>query len=200
LLVYDEFLAEPLKPGCGNGFALSPAELVCVPIHFARNSGAVLMIDDTDNLQKISEEAEIEYPPPAHFDESATANAQPVQPIPTGIALWVERARHLRHGVSRKTRIVVLAVIGGLSLGALGEAMLVRTNTSRADSGPAIKAEPSDLKGATGTQTPADETPAAKVAATELPGNTQSISRSGKRPTRPSARHAPRAYRVAVIR
>jgi hypothetical protein len=163
-------------------------------------SGAVLMIDETDNLLPVSEEAEIEYPPPAHFDESAAANAQPVQPIPTGIALWVERARSLQHAVSHKTKIVVSAVIGGLAIGALGGAMLVRPNASRADSGPATNAERSEVRGATATQTPTVETPAANVAATELPKNTRRISRLRNRPARPTTGHPQRAYRVAVIR
>ena len=113
------------------------------------------MIDDTNNAMQFSEEAEIEYPPPAHFDESATANAQPVQPIPAaGIALWLERARHVRRAISGRTRIVVLAIIAGLAIGALGGAMLLRPSASRADSEPVVDGAPIVLGGATASPKP----------------------------------------------
>src|SRR6266850_1198389 len=88
------------------------------------------MIDDTKKSSDFNE-AEFDSPPPAFFDEAATAGAQPVEPIPTGgIGAWVRGALNARHLLNVKTKALALVLVGGLALGTLGGTLLVNDASS----------------------------------------------------------------------
>ena len=161
------------------------------------------MIDDTRGSVDFNE-AKFETMPPAFFDEAASANAKPVQPIPKGrIRAWVQRARNRRPLVMAKTKALALVLIGGLALGILGGTMLVKVSQWSRDATPANEeeiAETTEAPGAVGNAEPSRETRALDTFATPLqrPGPASSANRRHR--VRARVQSANRAYRVAVIR
>jgi hypothetical protein len=80
---------------------------------------------DTTNWVTINEDEQFPVPPPARFDDDASANARPVQPLPaSGIGLWTQRLRDARQKFSGRTRGLALVMISGLTIGAASGAML----------------------------------------------------------------------------
>jgi hypothetical protein len=154
----------------------------------------------SNNSVRFTEAEQFEYPPPARFDESASANAQPVQPLSTSrVAAWKQRARSARELISSKTVVLVLVVIGGLAIGALGGTLLVRHHTSMTESAPVVEESTLEIPAEGDSQKPADETRAG-LPTTELSNAGRNSARGRNRRTRPNTWHAQRAYRVAVIR
>ena len=78
------------------------------------------MIDDRDGSTNDIDEPALNLSPPC-FDEEASANARPVQPIPASrFSALRDRATSLRRAVRTKFSAYALVVIGGLMTGALG--------------------------------------------------------------------------------
>jgi hypothetical protein len=156
------------------------------------------MTDDSNKFVQQTVTEEFEYPPPARFDDSASANAQPVEPLPTSrIVVWKQRVSSARRMISGKTIVLTLVIIGGLAIGAVGGTMLVRQRASLTDSAPVIDAPTTETT--TDSQRPAHE-PRAEVSTAELPNALQTNSRFRNRRTpRTTRRTQQRAYRVAVI-
>ena len=160
------------------------------------------MIDDKNDSLNVNEEAELENPPPAHFDESASANAQPVQPIPTqGVAFWMHRTRGARQVLNTRTKRLALVLVAGLTMGALGGTMLVKER-NETDAAPVVQAasEPDPAPDATTDAGTNDAIGAAQASATVSLGALQAPSRNRRHHTRLRIQRGPQAYRVAVIR
>jgi hypothetical protein len=158
------------------------------------------MIDDSNNFVHHPVAKQSEYPPPARFDESATANAQPVEPLLTGrIAVWKQRARTVGQVISSKTRVLALVIIGALAAGALGGTMFVRQHAWSTDSASVVDQAATELPTSTDLQKAPGGTRAV-VSATVLPNTGRTISRSRNRHARHNRQRALRAYRVAVIK
>lgn len=84
------------------------------------------MIDDRNDSTSVIDEPEFNLTPP-HFDESAAANAQPVEPIPASrLSAFHNRFASLRRAVTSGSRALILVVIAGLVTGALGGMVLVK--------------------------------------------------------------------------
>jgi hypothetical protein len=80
---------------------------------------------DTRNSVTVNEEAQFQLPPPARFDDDASAKAQPVQPLPASrVALWTQRLRDAGQKLGGRTKAFALVMIGGLTIGAASGAML----------------------------------------------------------------------------
>jgi hypothetical protein len=158
------------------------------------------MIDDRQNLS----ETEFNSPPPAHFDESASANAQPVEPIPASRAAgWIQRARKAQPLVSLKTRALTLVIVGGLAIGTLGGTMLVNERSSLPNEQPVVQeptTETTATQDAVKESVSSEEAAALDAAAIALQRADQTSARSRRRRNPAPVKRAPRAYRVAVIR
>ncbi len=132
--------------------------------------------------------------PPPRFDDSATARAQPVEPISQSrFSNWFGRGGSVRELITTKSSALALVVIAGLATGTLGGMALVSYSQ---------QSVPID-------QTTANE-PAITIANSQLDFETAEIGASGllvtgatvsrrKIPARERRGGAQRAYRVAVI-
>ena len=160
------------------------------------------MIDDTQGFVGLNEGG-LDLPP-ALFDEAASANAQPVQPIPAGgPAASVQRTSRVRALLGAKTKAFVLVVVGGLAFGTLGGTMLVREGHSTPDGAQgnqAELAETSAVPDATPEIDSSDATMGLGAFAGALPRADQASSGKRRHRLRPRVQGAPRAYRVTVIR
>lgn len=161
------------------------------------------MIDYNENSIEPTE-AEFEFPPPARFDEIASENAKPVQPIPTsGVAVWIQHAHYARQMLTHRTKASALVLIGGLAIGTLGGTMLVKERSSSPDAAPTVQesiAEKTAAQEATKNSGLNDATSAAEAAAMPLLGARQTSSRIRHRRIDPPGQRGRRAYRVGVIR
>jgi hypothetical protein len=137
---------------------------------------------------------------PPQFDEIASANAQPVQPIrPARVAAWSEYASSLYRAIAKRSRTLAVVVIAGLATGTLsGMAWHHSQVTSES---PAMNESVSELPGSASQD---EQTATAAIGGSDLHstgsminGPTTRIHRSR---TRGRLNPAPRAYRVAVIR
>lgn len=158
-------------------------------------------MDDIKNAVD-STEAEFESPPPAYFDETASANAQPVRPIPTSrVSVWVQRAQNARQMLTARTKAVALVLIGGLAIGTLGGTMLVKQSSSQ-DSALVQEstAKTSAPRAAPGDPAPNDETSAVEASAMALQSAGQTSRRIRRHRNRPPVQRGQQAYRVGVIR
>ena len=162
------------------------------------------MIDDKNESVDFEEAAEIELPPPAHFDEGACASARPVQPIHvSGVSAWIQRASDARQALTRKTKTSALALVGALAIGTLGGTMLVREGKSTDAS---TMAEHSTAEPAVSLDAPQESGPDHATRAAQassimaLQDAVQNPSRIRRQRTRPRMQQSPKAYRVAVIR
>ncbi len=131
---------------------------------------------------------------PPRFDEHTASTARPVEPLPHSRLNAVGTSmRSLFHGSN--ARALVLIVILGLGIGALGGLALVKTNE---EDRPAAHETVSEL---TGTSFKGEGAGAAVLGTTESPKSSQSLTRSRRGRSRAASTNgAPRAYRVAVIR
>lgn len=157
------------------------------------------MIDDRKDSTHLIDEREGNLPTP-HFDERATANAQPVQPIRTSrVSGFHHSAASLRRAVANSSRALALVVIAGLATGTLVGMAWVKEPHATAES-PSANRSVSELA-------PADplndsqnqEPPAEEFGVTGLQSASAGTGiRRGR--SRARASRGARAYRVAILR
>lgn len=165
------------------------------------------MIDDSRDAENATA-TEFESPPPPHFDESASANAQPVQPIPASVVtVWFQHARSARQMLPVRTKALALVLVGGLAIGALGGTLLVKERKLTTGPAPVVEESAAEASAttdaspdATEDAVPNEETGAAQPGAIELQGAAQTRSRNRSRRARPQTQRQPQAYRVGVIK
>lgn len=153
------------------------------------------MIDDRDGSTNEIHEPELSLSPPC-FDEEASANAQPVQPIHAGrLSALRNRVASFQRSVVTKFGAFILVVIGGLMTGALGGITLVKV-------GQVTKASPAVSETVSEVAPPSNlfpEEPGAEVVGVQemriIPEN-----RIRRDPSRFRSRRMPRAYLVDVLR
>ncbi|MDQ2977499.1 MAG: hypothetical protein M3R69_19065 [Acidobacteriota bacterium] len=157
-----------------------------------------MIADRTDSTHFVNQ-PEPQLSPP-HFDETASANAQPVQPIRRArVAAWSQYASSLYGAAAKRSRTLALVVIAGLATGTLSGMAWHHSQVTSESS--ALNESVSESPGAASQ----DEQPAAAViggsdlqsTGSMIAGPTTRIHRSR---TRGRSSQAPRAYRVAVIR
>jgi hypothetical protein len=158
-----------------------------------------MIADRTDSAHFINE-PEPQLSPP-QFDEIASANAQPVQPIRWArVSAWSNYACSLWRASAKRSRTLAAVVILGLATGTLGGMAWVRHSQATTES-PAMNESVSELPGAASQE---EQPAAAVIGGSDLQstgsmtaGPTTQIHRSR---TRGRSSRVPRAYRVAVIR
>lgn len=137
------------------------------------------------------------------FDESASARAQPVEPIQIRAeaihqnrpSLWRGRLAWIPTLLGNQTRALAVVVVIGLITGALGGVLMV--NASRDDQSDVIEAIPNDPN----PELEAKETENLDAFASELTAGPQTLRPRMKQKARGRFRSSkPRAYRVAIIR
>jgi hypothetical protein len=150
------------------------------------------MKDDGNDSTGLVDEPYFNLPPP-RFDESATAHAQPVQPIRASRASgFYDRFVSLGRALTSGYRALVLVVIAGLVAGTVGGMAWFE---GRRD------VQPTANELSVAQENPQNEEPRAEVSGVtnlQNAGLTTSQSRKGRWRTR--SNRAPRAYRVAVLR
>lgn len=152
------------------------------------------MTDDNRNTTLVNEGADL-LPP--RFDQSASASAQPVQPIPrTELFDWLRNLNSRRRRSRAKLPALVLVVISGLALGTMGAIALVKERRPAVEPPPASQSV-SEL--AVSLTSP-EQLNTAEVGATGFQSNGSNTTRPHKIRPRPRSNGAPRAYRVSVIR
>lgn len=142
---------------------------------------------------RVSAKPEVLLPPP-RFDESATAKAQPVEPIRRSrLSSWLGKGSSVR-GMITKSRALALMVIAGLATGTLGGIALVK-HSERID-----QATSRELVSSSSIEDP--EFRGFATAETGAHGFLATGAVGGRRRIRARARTggAQRAYRVAIIR
>jgi hypothetical protein len=156
--------------------------------------GAVGMIDGNNPIQ-VNEAGEVEYPPPARFDENASANARPVEPIPTNQpGAWFGHSAWL--AFRSKANALALGLVGALAIGTAGGAFLVKHHPASNANSP-VMSEPAG--GVSATQVPdfTITSPAGTAVSSQSAGQIKPGTRQSRR--RLAARR-PRARLVAVIK
>lgn len=141
--------------------------------------------------------------PPGLFDEIASANAQPVRPIPISrVSVWIQRAHDTAHDtrqmLTTRTKALALVLVGGLAIGTLGGTMLVKQRFSP-DAAPVLHepaAETTTAQAAPGDPSPNVEPSAEEASAMAL----QSAARIRRHRHRLPVQRSQEAYRVDVIR
>ena len=157
------------------------------------------MIDDRNDSTRLIDEPEGNLPPP-RFDEKAAANAQPVQPIPTGrFSAFHNRATSLLQAAGTRYRALALIVLGGLATGTLGGMAWVKkpqvTAVSPSANESASKAASPDSLSDSQNREPHAEAFGAIDLQSAIPSTGIRRGRSRARSSRGT-----RAYRVAVLR
>lgn len=165
------------------------------------------MIDENNNFVNSPADSDFEQPPPAHFDEVAAANAQPVQPLSRNraaqrIQMALRSARSARPMFAGIGAALALVVICGLAAGAVAGIMLM-TERQHADTPAAAEesaVEVDAAQDATKEMTQnADARPV--LAEVALPATVKkSKLRVRTLHGRSRGQHGRKAYRVAVIR
>jgi hypothetical protein len=160
-----------------------------------KREGKIAMIDDGNDSTSLIDEPEIKLPPP-RFDESATAHAQPVQPLRVSRAsAFNDRVASLGRALTSGSRALVLVVIAGLATGTLGGMAWVEER--RVTDVPPATNELSEVA----QENPRNEEPRAEVSGiTDLESIRPMTSQTRKGRWRTRSNRAPRAYRVAVLR
>jgi hypothetical protein len=161
-------------------------------------------MDDSKNLVDSTEEG-FESPPPARFfDEIASANAKPVQPIPTNrFAGWIQRAHDARQMLTARTKALALVLVGGLAIGTLGGTLLVKNGSSSPDPAPAVQESSAETTALPNATNEADQNGETHAAAQVSVMASESAGRSSKmrhRRIRVPVQRSQQAYRVGVIR
>jgi hypothetical protein len=153
------------------------------------------MIDEGNDSTRLIDEPEFKLPPP-RFDESATAKAQPVQPIRASRPpAFHDRVASLGRALTSGSRALVLVVIAGLVTGMLGGMAWVEGR--RVTEAPPAANELSKVA----QENPQNEEPRAEVfGITDLQNAIQISSQSRRGRSRTRSNRAPRAYRVAILR
>ena len=164
-----------------------------------KTRGKVRMIDDRNDSTHLIDEPEFNLTPP-HFDERATANARPVEPIPTSwVSVFYNRAASLRRAITSRSRALALVVIAGLATGTLVGMAWVKEPEASAVS-PSATHSVSELAPADPLNDSQNQAPRAE--ADGVTGLQSASPATGIRRGRSRARssRAARAYRVAVLR
>lgn len=153
------------------------------------------MIDEGNDSAGLTDQPDFNLSPP-RFDESATAKAQPVQPIQVRRAsAFHDRVASLGRALTSGSRALVLVVIAGLAAGTLGGMAWVEEG--RVTDVPPTANELSEVA----QENPQHEGPRAEVSGiTDLQNAVLMTSQSRKGRSRTRSNRAPRAYRVAVLR
>lgn len=153
------------------------------------------MIDEANDSTRLIDEPEFNVPPP-RFDDSAAANAQPVEPIRASRAPAIyDRAAYIGRAMTSGWRALVLVVIAGLATGTL-VGMAWAEDRGVADVPPATY-EMSEVA----QENLQNEEPRAEVSGvTDLQSIRPMTSQMRKGRSRLRSGGAPRAYRVAVLR
>jgi hypothetical protein len=160
------------------------------------------MIDERTDSTHFLNEPEPQLSSP-QFDENASANAQPVQPIPASrVAAWRQHASSVWQAIAKRSRAFALVVIAGLATGTLGGMAWVQH--SQTSESPAVNQSVSELPGAASKE----EQPGAPViggsdlqsTGSMITGPTTGGRKSRMRGRSGRGTQATRAYRVAVIR
>jgi len=157
------------------------------------------MIDDRNDSAHLIDEPEDNLPAP-HFDESATANAQPVQPIRTSrVSGFHNLAASLRRAATSRSRALALVVIAGLATGTLVGMALVKEPQVTAES-PSVNHSVSELAPADPPNDSQNQEPGAE--AFGVTGLQSATAGTGIRRGRSRARSSrgARAYRVTILR
>jgi hypothetical protein len=157
------------------------------------------MIDDRNDSTHLVDEPKLNLPPP-HFDERATANAQPVEPIRASrVSALYNRADSLRRAVTSRSRALALVVIAGLATGTLVGMALVKEPQVTAES-PSANHSVSELAPADPLNDSQNQQPGAE--AIGVTGLERASAGTGIRRNRSKARSSrgARAYRVAILR
>src|SRR2546423_9817705 len=156
------------------------------------------MIDDRNDSTHTIDDPEANLPPP-HFDERATANAQPVQPIRTSrVSTFHNVAASLRRSVTSRSRALVLVVIGGLATGTLVGMAWVKEPQATTES-PSANHSVSELAPADPLSDSQNQGPRAEGLG--VTGLQSASAGAGIRRVRSRARSSrgARAYRVAIL-
>lgn len=157
------------------------------------------MIDDRNDSTHLIDEPEGNLAPP-HFDERATANAQPVQPIRTSrVSGFPNLAASLRRAVTSSSRALALVVIAGLVTGTLVGMAWVKQPHATAES-PSSNHSVSELAPADPLNDSQNQEPSAEGLG--VTGLQSASAGTGIRRVRSRARSSrgSRAYRVGVLR
>ena len=165
------------------------------------------MIDDRKNVVDLSE-ADLESPQVVRFDETASANAKQVQPIPkSGVAGWIQRTQYARQLLTRRSKALALAMVGGFAIGALGHTMLAKEGNSLPDASPVVQQSNSETTNAQEVSIDSsreaavnDEIPPTRVSAMALQSAGRASSGTRNARVRAPTQRYPKAYRIAVIR
>lgn len=157
------------------------------------------MVDDQNDSTHVIDEPEENLPPP-RFDERATANAQPVQPIRTDrVSAFYNGAASLRRAVTSRSRALALVVIAGLATGTLVGMALVKDHQVTAES-PSANPPVSELAPADQPNDSQNQEPRAEgLGVNGLQSASAAIGIHRVRSRARSSRGA-RAFRVAIIR
>lgn len=158
------------------------------------------MFDARDSVIE-NENRQLRLPPPARFDDNASANARPVEPLRSkGPVPLMQRVRDLGHMLSARTNALAVVVIFGLTIGAASGAMLASRRTSF-ESTPQVQPLPVEISGMgalTRETLPTGDTFGAEAAATAMQSAVKPVRfRRQRIALRASGR--PRAYRIAVL-
>jgi hypothetical protein len=199
LPVYDEFVAKSSKAACGDEVALVKLKLVYVSNRFTCTLPRQQECSMRSDPIQVTQQSEVEYPPPARFDEDASAHARPVEPIPTNQTVaGVERVRWSWLALETRTKRLAMILAVVLVMGAAVWALMMKgPATSNAESTPAT--EPAAE--VSGAEVPAsiDESPMERARAVSAQSARQIKRRT--RESRPRfAPQRPRARLVAIIK
>ena len=158
------------------------------------------MIDARDSVIN-NENRQLRLPPPARFDDNASANARPVQPLRSkGPVVLTQRLRDLGHTLSARTNALAVVVILGLTIGAASGAMLASRRTSLESTPQAQPSlvETSGMGAITQEALPTGGAFGAEAAATAMQSAVKPV-RFRRQRTAPRANERPQAYRIAVL-
>ena len=156
---------------------------------------------DTRNTVKINEDEQFELPPPARFDDDASANAQPVLPLPNGgVAQWAQHSRHAPRRPGGRVKSLALVVIAGLTIGVASGAMLASRHQAYVST---QAVQQSNVKSAGNDESSDESSPARDMIGAEasVMAMQSAVQPVRIRRHRSSLRQPgqPRAYRVAVL-
>jgi hypothetical protein len=154
------------------------------------------MINHGSNSDGFNEDKESDLCPP-RFDESATADARPVRPIPANrVSDWYSRTVFFLRQHTGRWKALVLVVIAGLITGTFGGVIWAKRTMLAQPSPAAIESESGAAPMALQAEVPqADVTGATDILSS---GSRTTRVRNGR--SRVRLHRVPRAYRVAVLR
>jgi len=154
------------------------------------------MINDRDHATNLIDEPEFNLSTP-RFDERATANAQPVQPIPRDrVSAFHPFVTSIRLGITRRSRALVLVVMAGLVTGALLGMAWVNEPSLTVSSPPSQQA----VSEVAPINSPNEEPRADVLGVTNFQNANPATVAIPRARLRVRSNRGNRAYRVAVLR